>query len=588
MDINEKFINFCKTKKLDKIKEFYNKNQTQITYKTLKSLNELSFKEFIKSKNVSDLKLWLVDITKTYFENHKNEELNKELVEACKSNNFNKVKEIFENDFDKIRNYKDAFEESCKNFNQEIVNYIVENSENQKVYYKWNSIPKDSKNNMLIYSIEKNNLQFCKFLKSIGANINFDSEKPFITACNNKNIEIMNWLNSYKNINFSINNNSIYISNLMKKNIEVLDWFHNNTAICESYCSTDIFLYCCDNGNINMAKDLIKNNPTYDFSNYYENVFKKSIDLHNLEFAQWIYSLDEFEIDIIHDGILKCCKKGQAIIENNNEDWFLNNDMVNLFNNHIIPNEQQNNNPENVQQNNINLFDSIEQKYFEIFKWLISLEGVELEQNDNEFFNTACKANNILVAQWFKNHNNRKYMVEINNGKINGKIMNNYDLLKEEIKENKITNYCDEEIECPICIDKKKYNVKLDCKHIYCTDCFDNIQHKKCSSCLKKIDINTIQIIMNKDEFLNKFDQENKVDSEIMVSRNNDSDSETTTLLIKDNVDNNKVIKKEIEEIMKESQEKINNLMKDLKNKETIEGYMDIAVGEFINLLNDS
>ena len=52
MDINKKFINFCKTKKLNKIKEFYNQNQNEITYETLKLLNELSFKDLIKSKEV--------------------------------------------------------------------------------------------------------------------------------------------------------------------------------------------------------------------------------------------------------------------------------------------------------------------------------------------------------------------------------------------------------------------------------------------------------------------------------------------------------------------------------------------------------
>ena len=45
-----------------------------------------------------------------------------------------------------------------------------------------------------------------------------------------------------------------------------------------------------------------------------------------------------------------------------------------------------------------------------------------------------------------------------------------------------------------ICIDKNTYNIKLDCNHSYCRDCY--IELTKCPMCMKVINQENIVLII--------------------------------------------------------------------------------------------
>ena len=148
-------------------------------------------------------------------------------------------------------------------------------------------------------------------------------------------------------------------------------------------------------------------------------------------------------------------------------------------------------------------------------------------QEDNvilDIFSKICNSNNIEFAKWYIKNFDKNILINILNDRlILNKIQsNNYielaEILNKEfsdykyhIENNKIiswkvintnildnNNYNESSInidECPICIEDKKFYIKLECNHIYCRECYCELN--KCPTCMRNINMFNIDLIKN-------------------------------------------------------------------------------------------
>ena len=154
--------------------------------------------------------------------------------------------------------------------------------------------------------------------------------------------------------------------------------------------------------------------------------------------------------------------------------------------------------------------------------WIDNLNIIYNVRVLNTLFNEICIKNKINYISWFinkkinykicyttlefiKKNNNIElsnilklifpnyYCKIIDDKIISNKFISN--IIKNTVLDNKkyiIHEYIDE---CLICIEKNEYNIKLECNHKFCRDCY--IELTKCPMCLKHIDYNKIILIKN-------------------------------------------------------------------------------------------
>jgi hypothetical protein len=155
-----------------------------------------------------------------------------------------------------------------------------------------------------------------------------------------------------------------------------------------------------------------------------------------------------------------------------------------------------------------------------VLQWIDTLNIKFSKHAMNTLFNYICKCNKIKYINWFlnkdtyhiddatlfaiKEQNNIElsnifkkiyynYYCKIVDDKIisnkfilNPNIIDVYDDLKYIIKEK--TD------DCMICMYKNDYNVKLDCNHMYCRECFIELD-KKCPMCFRLINDKNLTLV---------------------------------------------------------------------------------------------
>jgi hypothetical protein len=291
---------------------------------------------------------------------------------------------------------------------------------------------------MFRYAVENNNLPVMEWIYSISDNL-----------MNNLNIKLPRLLIAKCMQNRSWNSlspiDSIYIQ---QKSIRILDWLYK-------FYKNDIFdyfaLFCniCHSGN--------------------------------LLIAQWLYSKYKYEIRLNRLNLLK----------------------------------------EEILQQDI-LLKIIESTNVEILIWLDVLNIKFTNRILNIGFNYACMYNNLSAVKWFLNKKVKYYiqyyvldmilvknnieLVKILSGYFSNycyKIVDNkiisHKFISKTIKDNILNNekyIIKEKVDdCMICIENTTYHIKLECKHMYCRDCY--IELNKCPMCMKKINKTNIILIKN-------------------------------------------------------------------------------------------
>lgn len=132
--------------------------------------------------------------------------------------------------------------------------------------------------------------------------------------------------------------------------------------------------------------------------------------------------------------------------------------------------------------------DALSISYYDldVIKWLYSL-GAYIRTDDDKQFKYYCEDNCIEFAEWFCNVcDDYEFIVE-NNKITSFRIHKTNKELRNAVKDNKLdglfnesNNYIDinnDNIICCNCIndDYDKWIQLKDCKHIYCIDCYINL-----------------------------------------------------------------------------------------------------------------
>lgn len=133
-------------------------------------------------------------------------------------------------------------------------------------------------------------------------------------------------------------------------------------------------------------------------------------------------------------------------------------------------------------------------------KWFFTMTQINVYNKNDFVFRKCCENGYIELVQWLCTLSD-KYVINIIDDKIEYKMLN----LEDRIK-NKINNYdenikiIDEDKLCPICLSEEIYHVKLNCNHNVCVNCYvhayDNKKcHYKCDGEINFDKINLIKII---------------------------------------------------------------------------------------------
>jgi hypothetical protein len=299
-----------------------------------------------------------------------------------------------------------------------------------------------------------------------------------------------NKLVELKNIkNYKQYSTIIYKYAINENNLSIVEWIYsvNSNVIYEF---PDILISKCmivkSNESIKIQKDIIiilnwlykfYKNTYYDFYHIFCYICEKG----NLLIAQWLYSKFKYEIRLNRinkiNNITYQRDLLDKIIDSNNYEMLLWIDNLNIKFNYSVLNILFNKICVNKKLNYISWF--LNKK----INYKVCNTTLEFIKNNN----------NIELSNIFKLIFPNYYCKIIDNKIISNKFISN--IIKDNVLDDKkyiIHEYIDE---CLICIEKNEYNIKLECNHKFCRDCY--IELKKCPMCLRNIDINKIILIKN-------------------------------------------------------------------------------------------
>jgi hypothetical protein len=254
--------------------------------------------------------------------------------------------------------------------------------------------------------------------------------------------------------------------------LDIVQWIYSKKYYYISYTELyNCFEYTVSNDRLSISIWLHCVLSTFTFFNIRDNddyIFRKAAMGGNIETLKWILSLDK-NIDVhalSEDAFVAGCRLGHI-------------DMVKWLYNYGF----EINSPINL--NGGQYFTPFTTacifNHMNIAKWLLSIHIINIRENDDYIFKKICERKYSTMIDWFcELCSDYSYVYDT------CMIKNmHYYFIMDDSKYNNLPV-----LECPICIEDKEYNIKLDCKHTYCRECYINID--KCPTCMKRIDPNKI------------------------------------------------------------------------------------------------
>ena len=467
----KEFINLINVNSIF-LDSYYNKYRQQI------DLNEIKFDlidNACKEKNFNSLKVlyplkdWKVEIKDSYdFYRRKSlfcyccksnyvestkflyytfflkqEDLEGEPIRlACKEGNLDILKWLFliyDNCSYIIIYYSELFKFAYENNRVEIVKWLIENQhgksyEIQRMYYQLAILTscmreqydlidilldKNSKKeitfdnifeqlykkeNVVKYIIEKrpdlksnvnlklfievcndNNINFAKWIIQTNGDdilkkdITIDNLFQTINTKSNQNLEIGKFLYQINN-NINFKNGDVFRKAVMNDNLEYAEWI---LSIEPNISILGYFFdsVCC-NSTLRAAKFVLEKFPDINICDQKDKLFRNVCNSGNLEMAQWLYNINDrlnINIDFLWPFNYSCNLGHIHILK-----WLLE-----IFPNEKIPKNQFTSFINACKNNNI-----------EVAKWLLSNSSYIPESNE-EIFYSICENNLIEMAKWF-------------------------------------------------------------------------------------------------------------------------------------------------------------------------------------------
>ena len=310
-------------------------------------------------------------------------------------------------------------------------------------------------------------------------------DRTIIKLCNEGNLEELKKLNIKDKIDFDIT----FRYAMAENKLDIIEWIYSLkpniiysypemlSVKCMSVKSNESILE--QKNIINILNWLYKfyKNPYYDFYN----IFCYVCESGNLLIAQWLYSKFKYEIRLNRlnkiNNQMSQYDFLNKIISSNNIEMLLWLDTLNIkYNNSVL----------NSIFNNVCILNKLH-----YIPWL-------LNKRQNYYIKTPViesikQGNHIELSNIFQTLYPNYYHRIIDNKIISIKFLTK---IQKDTAFNNEKYIIKEKIdECLICFEKNDYNIKLECKHLFCRDCY--IELKKCPMCLRQIDDTKIILIKN-------------------------------------------------------------------------------------------
>jgi len=146
-------------------------------------------------------------------------------------------------------------------------------------------------------------------------------------------------------------------------------------------------------------------------------------------------------------------------------------------------------NKQEINSNDIFLY-SCKYGYIEFVRWILKIYKINIHVKNDLAFRLAYNHynDNIVKILYYMDieYYNKKFYEE-----IRGIIVD----IKAFIQNDKNYKIIQKDLECAICIDNKKYMIKLECNHIFCRDCV--VKLYDCGYCKKIINKYNVSLILN-------------------------------------------------------------------------------------------
>ena len=232
------------------------------------------------------------------------------------------------------------------------------------------------------------------------------------------------------------------------------------------------FNWACSNGELEIAKWLVSVKPDIYISENNENAFNKACEYGYLELAKWLLLVKpDINISVDNEKAFRyACINGKLIVA----QWLLS----------IKP--------------DINI--SVEDEYafcgacenneLEVAQWLLSVKpDINISIDCDNVFKLVCESNLVEIAQWLSTLN-ETYHIEVEDDEIINYYVSIISMNINYTSTIIIDTYTDIEdkkfIKEMCCVCYEPSNLKTDCNHYGCHDCFVKLNNI-CPYCRQKI-----------------------------------------------------------------------------------------------------
>lgn len=331
-------------------------------------------------------------------------------------------------------------------------------------------------------------------------------------------VDVLNWLvEKGNNVLYEIfvkNEDLVfkYMQDICKMyNFEMLDWFfESNIQLNNIYMANKLFQYLCGQTNLEVIQEylclcdrkLIYIDSSLD--NY--NSFYNACVENNFEIVKYLYDTEEpirnsfdcsnenWELglrsfidtcEVAHIDIIEWMLEVEPNIKNTweYEDYAFHDacieghlNVIELLYKHK---------PEiNLQHDDDCFFQlSCKNGNTHIARWLLrKCPTIDITAKDHKAFRNACRNNHIHTANWFKLIRPDVYNVVVENENEDDEYISSFAIIRTLSIKKEINKYDTSVENCPICYEKET-NIITKCYHMFCIDCLQTHLNRNTNSC---------------------------------------------------------------------------------------------------------